>query len=59
MDKRTQQVVETKSSERRRAPWEPITLDQRGRLTDLIRGGGKTGANLDSDPQSTFKPGIG
>jgi hypothetical protein len=34
-------------------------LQRHGRLTDIVRGGGKTGPNLDADPQTTRKTGVG
>jgi len=39
--------------------WSPMQLKHRGYLTDVVQGGGKTGANTDSDPQVQAKPGVG
>jgi hypothetical protein len=42
-----------------KARWEPMTLAYAGDVKDLVRGGGKTGPNDDSDPANTSKPGGG
>ena len=39
--------------------WQPPTLTYLGKVRDLVKGGGKTGPNFDSDPQSTRKTGVG
>lgn len=42
-----------------KSQWQTPTLKRIGKLTDIVQGGGKTGASLDSDPQVQFKSGIG
>lgn len=39
--------------------WEPPALKFVGSVQELVHGGGKSGTNRDSDPQGTFKQGIG
>jgi len=42
-----------------KARWVEPTLVLRGNVSDLVRGGGKSGDTHDSDPQSTTKSGVG
>ena len=39
--------------------WEPPALKFVGSVQELVHGGGKSGTNRDSDPQGTFKRGVG
>jgi hypothetical protein len=39
--------------------WETPTLTYVGDIKDMVRGGGKSGPNFDSDPQTTRKRGEG
>ena len=41
------------------SPWTRPTLTLLGDVKDLVRGGGKSGANDDSDPNQTSKSGVG
>ncbi len=50
MDLRSQQASKV---------WVQPTLRYLGDVKDLVRGGGKTGPNSDSDPQNTRKLGTG
>ncbi|MCI0626356.1 MAG: hypothetical protein L0387_32720 [Acidobacteria bacterium] len=42
-----------------KTPWDSPTLKFVGSVKELVHGGGKSGTNRDSDPQGTFKQGIG
>ena len=42
-----------------RKAWEPMRLVYVGDVRDLVRGGGKSGQNADSDPQNSTKSGVG
>ncbi len=39
--------------------WESPTLKFVGSVQELVHGSGKSGTNRDSDPQGTFKKGMG
>jgi hypothetical protein len=42
-----------------KAPWSSFEIRNLGRISDLVEGGGKTGVNVDGDPQVAFKGGVG
>ena len=42
-----------------KSPWERPNLRLLGDVAHLVQGGGKSGPNADSDPQSTRKTGVG
>lgn len=42
-----------------RRPWTAPRLEHFGRMNDLVQGSGKSGSNLDGDPNIEFKVGIG
>jgi hypothetical protein len=59
MPDKAQETKPTSSDGRAREPWEPFRLEERGNLAEVIKGGGKTGAAADGDPQSSRKGGVG
>ena len=44
---------------RQRLLWEAPALKFVGSVKEVVHGGGKSGTNRDSDPQGTFKLGVG
>ena len=44
---------------RLKRPWELPALKFVGSVKELVHGAGKSGTNRDSDPQGTFKQGVG
>jgi hypothetical protein len=42
-----------------KTPWASPTLTYLGNLRDIVHGFGKSGSNVDSDPQMTTKSGMG
>ena len=44
---------------RQKLLWEAPALKFVGNVKELVHGGGKSGTNRDSDPQNTFKLGVG
>jgi hypothetical protein len=47
------------SAETGRPIWETPSLSSIGHVRQLVRGGGKSGTNSDSDPTNTTKTGMG
>ena len=50
---------EPEPSEHEKTPWVRPELRVLGTMRELILGAGKTGSNLDQDPEGTFKSGVG
>ena len=48
-----------KSNGRKPPLWQRPTLTFLGRVRDIVKGGGKSAFNSDSDPQGTLKQGFG
>ena len=55
---RTEMVPDPKPPPERRR-WHTPRVEDAGSVRDLVRGGGKSVANADADPQSTVKAGGG
>jgi len=58
MDRPPQQANELQPAQAK-FPWERPLVTLLGNLRALVQGGGKSGPNADSDPQSTRKTGVG
>lgn len=55
----TSQIDQALKSNGRKPLWQRPTLTFLGRVRDIVKGGGKSAFNADSDPQGTLKQGIG
>ena len=56
---RPKEPIDDLSPPQAKSGWDRPTLKYVGSVRELVHGGGKSGTNRDSDPQGTFKRGVG